>query len=186
MAQIKYFQALADLMHPYQDFFMYSAFMLEDYYSENKRNKDEEMMLTSLNTQIPHYFRDTMLFDRNENISIETVERIKYEMNILSYMMGVRFDRYALEPLVRPEPEEVQALLRHIFDYYCKLYRRTPQEMYKHPNPIVKKMCLCCKHYIFQYSLPGYVNKLPEVIHGKSKDWRVPPIDMITYFLKNR
>lgn len=185
MAQIKYFQALADLMRPYQDFFMYSTYMLEDYYSENKRDRKEQEVFRSLNDYIPHYFRDFM-HGRRETISLETVERIKYEMNLLSYMMGVRFDRYALEPLVRPKPEEIQELLQRLLDYYCDIYKRTPEEMYKHPNPLVKKMCLCCKYYIFQYSLPGYVNKLPEVIDGRNTDWRIPTIDMITYFLKNR
>lgn len=183
MPHIKYFQPLADLMRPYQDFFMYTYYMLEDYYLEEEDAFDSHRLSTYLDSKMPHYFRDEMR-QKGERFDEQTLERIIKEMNILSYMLGVRFDRYALEPLDRPDPQEVRALLQRILDYYCDLYNQTPEQMYKHSNPVVKNMALCCKHYLFQYSLPGYVRRLPEQIYGGRKDCRVPRADLVRHFLR--
>lgn len=181
MAHVKFFQAIGDIRSSYREFLqavMYYHHTENDPEQEEKPSPDK--MIRFLNTSLPYYIKQRADYQVTE----EALQQITSDLEILDYMMALHRPYFLEKDLARPEPEAVIELMNRVITHNQQLYRMTEQQLFKHSNPLIRKQCLCAKHYRFQYSLPGYVRRLPEVIRLQHAPPQYMRKDLMNYVRK--
>lgn len=147
---VKYFQSLADIRKRYENFFLQRKFFNEKYGDILSQNEISKKLSG-------HY----ELVTEDENI-------IKEEYLCLCYLVNLRHGfvtnrSYYKEEVIlkKPTVECVERTLnRHLA--FLDEHLQCNEDNYKtYDINIVKKEYLACRHYLFQFSLPAWVEKLP-------------------------
>lgn len=144
--QMRYFQPLWDIVHRYEEW-------LEIYDSLDNVTEGCESDL--------HFKRIKF-----ENIKeyIGSYEQTKEEYEAIRYLANVRLnishDRSALKPTTEVVNRVFDRYLYYL-EYVHDVVRTTKKTPY---NKIVYKQMECCYYYLFKFTLPAWVDKLPPYI----------------------
>lgn len=148
---LKYFQSLADIRKRYENFFLQRKFFNEKY--------GGILSPEEINKKLSGHHE---LVTEDENI-------VKEEYLCLCYLINLRHGfvtnrSYYTEEvtLKKPTVECVERTLnRHLA--FLDEYLQCNEDNYKtYDLNIVKKEFLTCKFYLFKYSLPAWVDSLPD------------------------
>lgn len=133
---IKYFQPLADIERHYDDILF---------------NFDEK-----------NEFRRGL----NETWGIlpEDEADIIEEREVLRYLLGCRFGWVRNQNVKKPSLHVVERCFNRHITFLGRIYKLDDFNVNKCTHPTVKKEFKACRHYLFQFSLPAWYDKLPDEI----------------------
>ena len=132
---IKYFQPLADIKKHYDD--------IIDNFGGSR------FQLSLLDTW---------------GIKEEDKEDIIEEHEALRYLVGLKINLVRDSNSCKPNIVTVNRLFnRHLY-FLEKIHNCPSSNVNKYPNPLIKKSYKACRHYLFQFSLPAWYDKLPEEV----------------------
>lgn len=148
--KVKYLQPLADIRKRYENFFLQKKYF-NDLYKDKLSVKEINKYLSS-----------------NYELVTEDEDIIKEEYLALCYLINLRYgfvsnrSYYTEEVMLNKPTNECieRTFKRHLF--FLDEYLGCNEDNYKkYDLKIVQKEFLACKHYLFQFSLPAWVEKLP-------------------------
>lgn len=141
MPHMKYFQGLADIRNHYDE--------ILKHYDNPKWGTD---MLVSW------------------GINVSEKELIKEEREVLRYLIGCQRNLVFGENSKKPRLDVVQRCFNRHLDFLDKIHGCRADNANKHRNELVRKQYKTCRHYLFQFSLPAWYEKLPiEILTFENK-----------------
>lgn len=138
---MKYFQALADIRNHYDDVL---------------KHMDEP--------KFGHFFLESWEIDAKEK------EKIIEEKEALRYLTSCHLMLAGDENAKKPTVEVVNRCLNRHMKYLEKIHKCDQKTVKTHPSKFIQKEYKACKHYLFQFSLPAWYEKMPnEVLTFENK-----------------
>lgn len=149
MPHIKHFQTLADIRNNY-------AFLLRfEAHQDAMRAED-----TAKFERLCSYELDKLRFDANLTPE-QAFAQARQESAVFDYLLSVENHLARGEnDAVRPDADYAIAVFQLWIDRLRDI-TGAPDERTLARDPFFKKQYEACKHYRFQFSLPGWVNKMP-------------------------
>lgn len=98
------------------------------------------------------------------NIRPEDIEDIREERKVLSYLLACKLSIAREEKAVKPELAIVERLFNRQLMFLENVHGIHAYNANKHRNPMTRKKYKACRHYLFKFSLPAWVEKLPAEI----------------------
>lgn len=141
MPKMKYFQPVADIRNSYDD--ILDAFIEPD-------NRFSQIKLGVYNLTV-----------EDEPLIKEEVEVLKY---IIACQHGLAFG--SDHNIMKPTLEAVNRCFNRHQARIEDVFGINEANANKFDNPIIKKQYKACRHYLFQFSLPGWVKNLPDEIES--------------------
>lgn len=161
MPHIKHFQTLADIRNNY-------ALLLRfETHQDEMRTEDVAKF-----ERLCSYEVDKLRFDKTLTPE-QAFAQARQESAVFDYLLSVENNLARGETdNVRPGADYAIRVFQLWIDRLRDITGATDEsQLAKHP--LFKKQYEACKHYRFQFSLPGWVNKMPESVpafatkHGK-------------------
>lgn len=132
--KMKFFQGIADIKRHYDD------------------------MITHFdNTKYGHMLLGTW------NVKVEDKKEIEEEREALRYLLGCQLMLVHDENATKPSISVMNRCFHRHLGFLSDIHRCT-SETYKKSNPLVRKEFETCQHYLVQFSVPSWYNKLPNEI----------------------
>lgn len=130
---MKYFQTIADI---------------EKHYTEIKRNFNNNKYSIGLLESWSIYPKDKPY--------------IEEEAEVLRYLVGCQLGFVRDTKVKKPTLAVVQRLFNRHLAFLKEVHGCHEGNVNKHPSILSRKEYKACKHYLFKFSLPGWVKKLPK------------------------
>lgn len=134
--KMKYFQAIADIRNHYDEILKSAT-----------RNQSFDWMLLE-----------------TWNVSPEDIPAIQEERDALAYLIACQQTFARDKTAMKPSVELVNRLFNRHLAYLADIFDCNASTFRKYDLPAVRKEYEACRHYLFQFSLPGWVEKLPAEI----------------------
>lgn len=135
MPKMKYFQSLASIRDHYDD-------ILRNFQSETYGKRLLETW----------------------NISWEERESIQEEKEVLSYLIGCQLSIVHNQNVKKPTIEIAKRCFNRHLDFLEQIHGCHQTNVNRQGNPSIVKQYKACRHYLFQFSLPAWLEKLPDEI----------------------
>lgn len=132
---LKYFQAIADIKHHYDDILQefdgrkYGYFTLETW-----------------------------------GIHLSEKKAILEERDVLDYLIGCRLGFVRDKSVQKPSIEVVQRCFQRHLLFLDTIFKCNTYNVNKHRSKLIQKQYKACRHYLFKFSLPAWYKKLPNEI----------------------
>lgn len=152
MPHIKHFQNLADIRSNY------NMLLRLETYQEDMQSEDPAKF-----ARLCSYEVDKLRFDTGLSPE-QAFAQARQENAVFEYLLSVQ-NNLALGETDNVRPDADYAI--HVFQVWIdRLLDITgaPSEAQLAKHPLFKKQYAACKHYRFQFSLPGWVNKMPATV----------------------
>jgi len=133
---VKYFQIIAHI---------------ESHYEEILRNFNKDL-------------KYGMMLLETWDIREEDKEEIMEEKEVLRYLVACQIGLSRKENVKKPSIEIVNRCFNRHLTFLEKIHKCHAYNVNKYENPLVRKEYKACRHYLFQFSLPAWYEKMPEEI----------------------
>lgn len=133
--KMKYFQAIADIRNHYDD--------------------------------MCHYFDNEQWgYQLLETWEVSPTEKdaIMEEREVLRYLIGCQHMLVSDENAKKPTLDMVQRCFYRHLSFLEKIHHCHAYNVNKHSSKFIQKEYKACRHYLFQFSLPAWYEKLPDEI----------------------
>lgn len=147
MPHMKYFQGIADI---------------EDHYDRILNEFDNKK------------WGPTILSTWGIAWSEEEKTRILEEKEVLRYLIGCQLGLVHDNNVKKPTLEVVNRCFNRQLKFLETVHKINQWNVNKHPNKITKRKYKTCRHYLFKFSLQGWVDRLPEEILTYENKWGKP------------
>lgn len=105
---------------------------------------------------------------KSRGLSSEDLPIIQEEVNVLRYIIacqrGLVYDGET--NIQKPTIEAANRVFTRHLHRLDDVHGINATNANKFDNPIIKKQYKACRHYLFQFSLPGWVKNLPDEIES--------------------
>lgn len=145
--RLKYFQTLADIRNHYNDVL---------------RNFD--------NPAWGHGLLESWGIELNEKPQLEE------EMEALRYLVGLQTMLVSVSNAKKPSKEVVRRCLNRHLAFLDKIHHCNASNVNNHKSKLIQTEYKACRHYLFQFSLMAWYEKLPNEIltfENKYPDFKV-------------
>lgn len=134
--KMKYFQAIADIRNHYDEILK----------AAKRGNRFDWVLLETW------------------NVSPEDIPAIQEERDALAYLIACQNTFARDKDAVKPSKEVVNRLFNRHLAYLADTFGCDASTFRKYDIASIRKEYEACRHYSFQFSLEGWVNKLPATI----------------------
>lgn len=86
------------------------------------------------------------------------------ERDVLRYLVACQTMLTHDTRVCKPSPEVVERCFNRHIRFLDNIHNCNVTNVNKHPSVLVRKEYKACRHYLFQFSLPGWVEKMPDEI----------------------
>jgi len=99
-------------------------------------------------------------------ISWNEKEAIKEELDVLEYLISCQHGLalWRSEDSIKPTVELVNRCFNRHLDFLERIHGCHQTNVNRQGNPSIVKQYKACRHYLFQFSLPAWLEKLPDEI----------------------
>lgn len=139
---VKYFQSVADIKNYYRE-------ILEIHDDIRGIYQNQQMQDVVVRVRAGEF--------KDKEELIEEYEAIRY---LVSCRLMFAHDENAYKPSV----EVMNRCLNRYLDYLNRLFNCNQDTFRGYEDKIIQKRYKACRHYLFQFSLPAWYEKLPPVV----------------------
>lgn len=139
--QMRFFNQLSDIMRRYEDL----EFNLSD-------------------TEFGYMSLASWGIKKDDPEKTEKLALIRKEHAAITYLFNCRLETARETDSIKPDMANLESALNRHLAYIEKVHGCNKDTWRKHRLKNVSKQYEACRHYLFQLSLPAWVDKLPTVI----------------------
>lgn len=163
--QMRFFNQIGDIMRRYQD--------LQEQLTDD---------------EFGHFFLGSWGITKDDPKKAEKVEQLQKEHAAITYLYSCKLEMShdSDEDAIKPDMAILESVFERHLAYIARVHDCTKDNWRKHRFKGISKEYEACRHYLFQLSLPAWVDKLPDVVptfDHKYPDFEneaplpIPPID---------
>jgi hypothetical protein len=97
-------------------------------------------------------------------IALTEKDEIAEEREVLRYLIGCQLDLVRDDNAKKPRVDLVNRCLNRHLVFLEKIHKCHAYNVNKHTSRLIQKEYKACRHYLFKFSLPIWVEKLPNDI----------------------